>query len=120
MSKYSLIFVLSTYCLVVKALPEKPNIVLLIADDLGKLTTQKCCDQIVQFQRISQGYNDIGYHNDQVISPMLDSLARDGVILEKSYVQPTCTPSRSALMTGMYPFHIGTQVRFFVSSVLKT
>ncbi len=52
----------------------------------------------------------MGYHNPDVISPNIDSLAKEGVIFEKSYVQPSCTPSRSALMTGMYPFHIGRQV----------
>ena len=40
----------------------------------------------------------------------MDKLAEDGIILEQNYVQPACTPSRSALMTGMYPYHIGRQV----------
>ncbi|MPC83208.1 Arylsulfatase I [Portunus trituberculatus] len=41
----------------------------------------------------------------------MEALAREGVILEQSYVQPICTPTRSALLTGRYPFTIGRQVR---------
>lgn len=56
------------------------------------------------------GYNDVGFRNSDVITPNIDSLASEGMILDQSYVQPLCTPSRAALMTGMYPFHIGRQV----------
>ena len=69
----------------------QPNIVFLLADDFG--------------------YNDVGYHNPDIISPNIDSLASEGIILEQNYVQPVCTPSRAALMTGMYPFKIGRQGR---------
>ena len=48
----------------------------------------------------------LGY---QLITPHMDELARTGVTLEQNYMQPTCTPSRSALLTGMYPYHIGRQ-----------
>ena len=46
----------------------QPNIVFLLADDFG--------------------YNDIGYHNPDIISPVMDSLASQGIILEQNYVQP--------------------------------
>ena len=59
---------------------EPPNIVLVLADDLG--------------------FNDIGYHNPDIYSPNLDELAANGVKLENYYVQPICTPSRAQLMTG--------------------
>ena len=36
-------------------------------------------------------------------------MVRAGAILEQSYVQPICTPTRSALMTGRYPIHTGRQ-----------
>ncbi|XP_042144958.1 arylsulfatase B-like [Ixodes scapularis] len=38
----------------------------------------------------------------------MDVLAADGIILNNYYVQPACTPSRAALMTGLYPIHTGT------------
>jgi len=68
---------------------EKPHIVVIMADDLG--------------------YNDVGYHNPDIFTPNIDSLAKEGVNLEAHYVQSICAPSRSAILTGKYPFHIGTQ-----------
>ena len=68
---------------------RKPNIVFILVDDMG--------------------YNDIGYHNPNIISPNIDRLARSGIRLEQNYVQPQCTPSRAAFLTGMYPYHIGRQ-----------
>ncbi|CAL9687808.1 unnamed protein product [Knipowitschia caucasica] len=56
-----------------------------------------------------QGYGDIGYHGSYIHTPVLDQLARDGVILENYYVQPICSPSRSQLMTGRYQIHTGLQ-----------
>ncbi|XP_070556162.1 arylsulfatase B-like [Ptychodera flava] len=74
---------------------QKPNIVFVVADDLG--------------------WNDIGYNNDDIFSPTLDSLAREGVILNQSYVQEVCSPTRGALMTGYYPYRLGLQHKSFHS-----
>ena len=60
----------------------QPNILLVLMDDLG--------------------WNDIGYHNPEVYSPVLDGLAEEGVKLENYYVYPVCSPSRSALLSGRY------------------
>ena len=70
---------------------SKPHIVFLLLDDLG--------------------YNDVGWHNhfNDVLTPALDSLARNGTILEHFYTQPICTPTRAALMTGRYPIRNGMQ-----------
>ena len=38
----------------------------------------------------------------------VDALAYSGIILNNYYVDPICTPSRSALMTGRHPIHTGT------------
>ncbi|KAK8750574.1 hypothetical protein OTU49_014911 [Cherax quadricarinatus] len=54
-------------------------------------------------------WNDVSWHNHQVKTPQLEALARSGVLLEQSYVQPICTPTRSALLAGRYPFTLGRQ-----------
>ena len=77
---------LSSLCCV-----KPPHIILIVADDLG--------------------YNDVSWHNPDILTPSLGRLAAAGVILEQSYVQPICTPTRSALMTGRYPIHTGRQSR---------
>ena len=73
----------------VNAFKRKPNIVFILADDMG--------------------YNGIGYHNPSIKSPHIDHLANTGIRLEQNYVQPQCTPSRAALLTGKYPYHLGRQ-----------
>lgn len=66
-----------------------PHILLIVADDLG--------------------WNDVGWRDRQMFSPVLDNLARDGVILNQTYMQSSCSPSRAALLTGLYPFRLGLQ-----------
>ena len=68
---------------------DQPNIVLIVSDDLG--------------------YNDVSWHNMDMVTPHMQTLVNNGVRLEQSYVQPICTPTRSALMTGRYPVHTGRQ-----------
>ncbi|VDI46551.1 Hypothetical predicted protein, partial [Mytilus galloprovincialis] len=68
---------------------KSPNIVFIVADDLG--------------------WNDVGFHNPDIISPNIDYLAKNGMILNNSYVQPVCSPSRSAFLSGFYPFKSGLQ-----------
>jgi arylsulfatase A-like enzyme len=59
------------------------------------------------------GHTDVGYHNrnyeNLLKTPVLDALAQGGVKLEKYYVQPICTPTRSTLMSGLYQIHTGLQ-----------
>ena len=42
-------------------------------------------------------------------TPVLDDLAKNGVMLENYYVQPICTPTRSQLLSGRYQIHTGLQ-----------
>lgn len=71
--------------------PGKPNILLILADDLG--------------------YADVGFNGGkQIKTPNLDKLAAEGARLEQFYVQPVCSPTRAALMTGRYPMRHGLQV----------
>ncbi|XP_046374479.1 arylsulfatase B-like isoform X1 [Haliotis rufescens] len=68
---------------------QRPNIVFIVADDLG--------------------WNDVGFRNPDMKTPNIDKLATEGIIFENAYVQPLCSPSRTAFMSGMYPFHAGMQ-----------
>ena len=68
----------------------KPHVVYILADDLG--------------------YADVGFHNGEIKTPTLDRLANGGAKLEQFYVQPVCSPTRAAFMTGRYPMRHGLQV----------
>lgn len=66
----------------------KPNIVYILADDMG--------------------YADAGFNGGKEIkTPHLDRLAKAGTILRSFYVQPVCSPTRASLMTGRYVTHTG-------------
>jgi arylsulfatase A-like enzyme len=67
----------------VPAAQMRPNIVFILADDLG--------------------WNDIGYNGSRIRTPVLDALAKEGVKFNRNYVQPTCSPTRVALLTGRNP-----------------
>jgi arylsulfatase len=62
-------------------LAGKPNILLIVADDLG--------------------YSDIGPFGGEIATPTLDALASEGLMLTNFHVLPTCSPSRSVLLSGM-------------------
>jgi arylsulfatase A-like enzyme len=82
------LFLLALLC-VAAAAAQKPNFVILFADDLG--------------------YGDLGvYGSPNIHTPNLDRLATEGVKLTDFYsVSPVCTPSRAGLLTGRYPVRSG-------------
>ena len=59
------------------------------------------------------GWSDVGFHGAKIKTPNMDKLASEGVILDNYYVQPVCTPTRAALLTGRYPIHTGLFVKSF-------
>lgn len=69
----------------VASTPTKPNILLIIADDLGQ-------DSSAQYSLSS----------DQPNTPTLDQLAGDGLIFENLWVNPTCSPTRASLISSKY------------------
>ena len=60
------------------AFAKKPNVLVLIADDLG--------------------WNDISLHNSFLSTPNIDGLIRESLHLKSYYVNPICTPTRSVLL----------------------
>ncbi len=70
---------------------DKPNVVFILADNVG--------------------YGDMGPYGGGELrgmpTPVIDQLARDGMMLTQFLVEPSCTPSRAALMTGQYSIRNG-------------
>lgn len=64
-----------------------PNIILIVADDMG--------------------WNDVSYHGSEIQTPTMDRLAANGIELNRFYVQPACSPTRSSLMTGKAALRLG-------------
>lgn len=67
--------------------PDHPNIVLILADDLG--------------------YSDLSCMGGEIPTPNLDRLAANGLLLPNFYNAARCCPTRAALLTGLYPHQAG-------------
>jgi arylsulfatase A-like enzyme len=68
--------------------PDKPNVLLIVLDDFG--------------------YNDLAINNgSDSPTPTLDEIARQGIRFTRHYAESSCTASRVALLTGMYPVRVG-------------
>ena len=74
-------------CNLTKESNTKPNIIVILADDLG--------------------YADVGFHGSDIQTPNIDRIANEGVKLESFYAAPVCSPTRAGLMTGRYPIRFG-------------
>ena len=68
---------------------ERPNIIVIMADDMG--------------------WGDVGFNGNTIIkTPHLDALASDGVIMERFYsAAPLSSPTRASVLTGRHPFRTG-------------
>lgn len=67
--------------------PQPPNVVIILADDLG--------------------YSDIGAYGGEIQTPELDGLALDGLRFQRFYNGGRCCPTRASLLTGRYPHAVG-------------
>ncbi len=89
MTKFKLALVVLILALAAPALAaDKPNIVFILADDVG--------DQALGC------YGGTSYQ-----TPRIDALAQSGLRFQHCYSMPVCHPSRIAIMTGRYPFRVG-------------
>jgi arylsulfatase A-like enzyme len=66
---------------------KQPNILVMIADDLG--------------------WNGVGFHQAKITTPHLNQLAKEGTELQRFYTYPVCSPSRAAFLTGQMPRRFG-------------
>jgi arylsulfatase A-like enzyme len=73
---------------------DRPNIVIILTDDLG--------------------WGDVSYHGGFIPTPNIDQLAEDGVELNRFYANPVCSPTRASLLTGLHIFNHGV-VRPFMN-----
>lgn len=77
------LLVISLFCAGAGAAASRPNIVLIVADDLG--------------------FSDLGCYGGEIATPNLDGLAQNGLRFTQCYNTARCWPTRTALMTGYYP-----------------
>src|SRR5258706_15527063 len=69
---------------------SRPHLLFILADDLG--------------------WGDVGFHGGEIKTPHIDQLAAAGARLQQFYVQPVCSPTRAAFMTGRYPIRHGLHI----------
>lgn len=85
---YGIIAILGFSCSEHQQVSDQPNIVLILADDLG--------------------YSDIQcYGAVKIETPNIDKLASEGIRLTRFYNNAKCSPSRASLLTGLYPQEVG-------------
>lgn len=77
--------------------PEKPNILLILADDLG--------------------YSDIGCFGSEIRTPNIDRIAREGMVFTQFYNNAKCTTSRASILSGMYPRGSGSSIPLSIPTV---
>lgn len=84
---YIIIAICCTGPVLGQAPQPKPNIVVILSDDMG--------------------FSDIGCFGSEISTPNIDRLAREGLKMTQFYNAGRCCPSRAALLTGLYPHQAG-------------
>ena len=79
---------------------KKPNVVLILNDDMG--------------------YSDLGCYGGEIDTPNLDRLARDGLRFSQFYNTARCSPSRASMLTGLHPQTLRTYDRMGLVSPGRT
>jgi arylsulfatase A-like enzyme len=79
--------------------PRRPNVILIITDDMG--------------------HGDLGVHGNPIIkTPHLDRFAKQSVRMQRFFVSPVCSPTRSSLLTGRYNYRTGVVDTFIGRSMM--
>lgn len=78
---------ISHYALANDTIPQRPNIIYIMADDMG--------------------YSDIGCYGSEIKTPNLDKIAANGIKLRSFYNNARCCPTRASLLTGQFPHTVG-------------
>ena len=81
------VFILLSYLCCSAAGTNRPNILLIMSDDMG--------------------FSDIGCYGSEIATPNLDSLAQNGLRFTQFYNTARCCPTRASLLTGLYPHQAG-------------
>ncbi len=84
----------------VRAADLRPNIILIMADDMG--------------------FSDIGCYGSEIQTPNLDRLAREGLRFTQFYNNAKCTITRASLLSGMYPRNIGDDIPRDIPTIAET
>lgn len=85
--KFTFIFFIAAFSCFLAGAANKPNILLIMADDVG--------------------YSDLGCFGSTIQTPNLDALAKNGVRFTQFYNTARCCPTRASLLTGLYPHQAG-------------
>lgn len=86
---YRFLIIVSLFCSLSSYAQQarKPNILIILADDLG--------------------WGDLGFHGSDILTPNLDRFAKQSTLLDQFYTAPICSPTRAGLLTGRYPNRFG-------------
>jgi arylsulfatase A-like enzyme len=83
-----------------QASPSPRHVLMVVIDDLG--------------------FDDLGFRNEgQIKTPNFNKLHADGIELGQYYVQPSCSPTRAALLTGRKPLHTGINFWLYATAIQR-